>query len=177
MKSAFYTQIANSNAHRASRDANCDAALENKTSFDELVAISFDLNDKIHFKACWALELVLEKNLSFIIPYLNEFCAKLPHYTHDSAIRSISKICQFLAQSTTISLTEMQEQQLIETCLDWLIRDEKVAAKAYAMRALYALGKKHQWINDELKTILSQDYSNHSPAYQAAAKDILKRLK
>jgi hypothetical protein len=45
------------------------------------------------------------------------------------------------------------------------------------MRALYNFGKKHLWINEELKMILSQDYPNHSAAYKAAAKDILKKLK
>ena len=45
------------------------------------------------------------------------------------------------------------------------------------MRTLYNFGKKHTWINEELKTILSQDYPNHSAAYKAAAKDILRKLK
>lgn len=177
MKSPFYNQIAHSNAHRAERDANCAAALESTRNLAELFALSFDLADKNHFKACWALELVLEKNLPLIAPHLDTFCDKIAQYRHDSAIRSISKICQFLAQSKTMQLTALQEQKIIETCLDWLIQDEKVAAKAYAMRALFALGKKHDWINHELKTILPQDYAQHSPAYKGAAKDILKRLK
>lgn len=177
MKSAFYQQIDKSNAHRASRDANCFAALEDAGNLAELFAVSFDLEDKNHFKACWALELVLEQKLDLIVPYLDVFCRKVAQYHHDSAIRSVSKICQFLAQSKTVKLTESQEEKLIETCLDWLIQDEKVAAKAYAMRALFHFGKKHDWINEELKTILSQDYAQHSPAYKGAAKDILKRLK
>ena len=57
-----------------------------------------------------------------------------------------------------IKLTENQETKIIETCLDWLIQDEKVAAKAYSMITLYNFGKKYSWINEELKTILLQDY-------------------
>ena len=83
----------------------------------------------------------------------------------------------FLSKSKTIKLTEIQETKIIETCLDWLIQDEKVASKAYSMRALYNFNKKHSWINEELKMILSQDYPNHSAAYKAAAKDILRKLK
>jgi hypothetical protein len=45
------------------------------------------------------------------------------------------------------------------------------------MRTLFLFGKKYPWINEELKTILSQDYFKHSAAYQAAAKDILRKLK
>ncbi len=88
----------------------------------------------------------------------------------------MSKICLFLSKSKTVILTENYEQQIIETCLDWLIQDEKVAAKAYSMRALLNFSKKHKWIIPELQNILSQDYPNHSAAYKAAAKDVLKKL-
>jgi ferritin-like protein len=83
----------------------------------------------------------------------------------------------FLSKSKTIKLTENQETKIIETCLDWLIQDEKVAAKAYSMITLYNFGKKHSWINEELKAILLQDYFKHSAAYRAAAKEILEKLK
>ena len=84
---------------------------------------------------------------------------------------------EHIYSNLTIKLTENQETKIIETCLDWLIQDEKVAAKAYSMITLYNFGKKYPWINEDLKTILSQDYFKHSAAYQAAAKDILLQLK
>ena len=177
MKSDFYIQIAKSNAHRLSRDSNCDAALKTAGNLTELFAICFDLDDKIHFKGCWTLELVVEQNIVVILPYLDTFCDTISKYKHDSAIRPMSKICMLVSKNKSLSLTELQEEKMIETCLDWLIQDEKVATKAYAMRALYNFSKKYSWINAELKTILSQDYANHSPAYKAAAKDVLKRLK
>ncbi|MES2747029.1 MAG: hypothetical protein V4648_01545 [Bacteroidota bacterium] len=177
MKSDFYIQIANSDAHRVSRDMNCDAALKTEGNLVELFVICFDLDDKIHFKGCWTLELVVEQNLQLLFPYLDTFCNTISKYKNDSAIRPMSKICMLLSKNKSSMLTTLQEEKIIETCLDWLIQDEKVAAKAYAMRALCNFGKKYSWINAELKTILSQDYANHSPAYKAAAKDVLKRLK
>jgi hypothetical protein len=45
------------------------------------------------------------------------------------------------------------------------------------MRALFELGKKHSWVNEELKILLSRDLHNQSPGYCFAVKDILKRLK
>ena len=139
--------------------------------------IGLNENDKIHFKACWILELIFELKVELLLPFLDDFISKIPFYENNSAIRPVSKICLFLSTSKSIELTEIQEKKIIETCLDWLIQDEKVAAKAYSMRALYNFGEKNQWINEELKTILSQDYPNHSAAYKAAAKDILKKLK
>lgn len=175
-KTPFYLQLEKSNAHRQDRDSNRDLALQNQDVLQELIDLSFTISDKNHFKACWALELVLEKELDLIIPYLEKFCSHLSFYKNSSALRSISKICQFISESKTILLTENQENQMIESSLDWLISNEKVATKAYAMRTLYNFGKKHQWIHEELKIILPQDYHKHSPAYKACAKDILKRL-
>ena len=77
----------------------------------------------------------------------------------------------------TIELTESQEEKLIETGLDWIIQTDKAANAAYTMRFLYLLGKKHLWINDELKALLSRNCSHQTPGYRFAVKDILKRLK
>lgn len=91
-------------------------------------------------------------------------------------MRSISKICMFLNQH--LSLSDIQEQQITESCFDWLINENgKVATKAYAIRSLFELGKKYDWIHPELKRILSDDYPKHSPAYKAVAREIFKKIK
>ena len=177
MNNAFYKLIEESTAHRLNREFIRDYVIQNPDKLKLLMEIGLNENDKIHIKACWSLELILELKLELILPFLDDFISKIPFYKNDSAIRPASKICMFLSKSKTIKLAEVQEIKIIETCLDWLIQDEKVATKAYSMRALHQFGKKYPWINDELKTILSQDYPNHSAAYKAAAKDILRKLK
>lgn len=177
MKSSFYTQIENSTAHRKSRDTNCELAMNSSENLRELFELAFNLKNKNHFKACWCLELVLENDITLLIPYLDVFCENISKYKHDSAKRPISKICLFISKSKLNDLTNEQEQKIIETCLDWLIQEEKVATKAYSMRTLFNFSKKHLWIKEELKIILDQDYSSHSAAYQAAARDLLKKLK
>ncbi len=177
MDNAFYKLLEDSTAHRLNREFIRDYVIQNPDKLNYLMQIGLNVNNKIHFKACWSLELIFELKLEMILPFLDEFIAKLPYYKNDSAKRPISKICLFLSKSKTIKLTENQETKIIEACLDWLIQDEKVAAKAYSMRTLHQFGKKHTWINEDLKTILSQDFYNHSAAYRAAAKEILKKLK
>lgn len=181
MKSEFYIQIENSSAHRESRDKNRNFVLRKNEFLPELTAIAFDLKDKNHFKAFWTLELVCEKKLKLFIRFVDLFCETIPFVTNDSALRSASKICMFLAKSNHrangITLNQNQETQIIETCFDWLIRDEKVASKVYAMRTLFVLGKKYDWVHPELKTIIEQDYSIQSPAYQAATRMLLKKWK
>jgi len=177
MNTEYYNQIAKSTAHRKSRDDNKDFIFANPEYLKCLLEIVFDTEDKNHHKACWILELICEEKMVLFLPYLDEFCKTLPHYKNDSALRSISKICLFLSNSKKYSLTENQEEKIIETCLDWLIESNKAANAAYTMRTLYNLGKKHHWVNEELKVLLLRDYSHQTPAYKATVKDILKRLK
>ena len=156
MDQAFYKLLSESTAHRISREFIRDYVFQNPEKLQYLMEIGLNEKDKIH---------------------INEFLEKIGQYKNHSAIRPVSKICLFLSKSKTIKLTENQETKIIETCLDWLIQDEKVAAKAYSMITLYNFGKKYSWINEELKTILSQDFFKHSAAYKAAAKEILEKLK
>lgn len=177
MNLAFYKLIEESTAHRLNREFIRDYVLQNPEKLQFLIEIALNDKDKIYIKACWSLELIFEIKLELIVPFLDDFLAKIGKYKADSAIRPISKICMFLSKSKTIKLSENQEIKIIETCLDWLIQDKKVAAKAYAMRTLYYFSKKYFWISEHLKTILLQDYYKHSAAYQVAAKDILRKLK
>ena len=177
MNLAFYKLLEESTAHRISREYIHDYVFQNPEKLKFLIEIALNEKDNIHSKACWTLELILEIKLELILPFLDDFLAKTGHYKDDSAIRSISKICMFLSKSKTIKLSENQKTKIIETCLDWLIQDKKAATKAYSMRALYNFGKKHSWINEELKNILSQDFFKHSAAYKAVAKEILRKLK
>lgn len=176
MNSELYKNVENSYAYRSSRDENAKLILTNLLLFSDLLTIAFDTADNNHHKACWILELVLEKQPHLLTDYLDDFCKNISKFTNESALRSISKICMFLSQH--ISLTALQEEQITENCFDWLIKEDgKVATKAYSIRALYELAKKHDWIYPELKRILTDDYRKHSAAYKAVAREILKKIK
>lgn len=182
--SEFYNRIAQSTAHRPSREENSVYVLEHPETFTYLLTIAFDVSDKNHHKACWILELVLEQQLDLLDSHLDKFCKIVAKYTHDGAVRSISKICWFLMQKQTKEvhknndfLTKPEVKNIIEACLDWMIGETKVASKVYAMRALFEFGKLNPAIYTELRDIIEKDFSLHSYAYQAAAKDILKRLR
>lgn len=183
MDQMLYQKIENSTAHRRIRDEISREIISKPELFQDLLNIAFDTNDLNHYKACWILELVLENNIDWVLPYLGKFCQSLQTYSHDGAIRSISKICMFTAKRHLKKsnpqqqfLSENQLQQISEACFDWLISDKKVASKAYAMRTLFEIGKIQDWIHPELKEILSKDFPHHSPAYKAASKDILKNI-
>lgn len=176
MQTDFYKKIETSSAYRQNRDDNKLFIFNNPQYLSLLVDIAFTISDKNHYKACWILELVCEEKLILFKPFLDQFCEVISKYENHSAIRSISKICMFLSQNKSIILSNNQEEKIIETCLDWLIQDEKVASKAYAIRALFNFSAKYLWLKETLKSILEQDYNLHSPAYKAVAKEILRKL-
>lgn len=179
MNEHFYHKITLSTAHRPIRDQLSGEVLDNPALLTDLLQIAFDTQDKSHHKACWTLELVMEAKIEWLTPYLDAFCNALSGYRQEGAIRSISKICLFaVTRHQKEKLLEPKNlEQITEACFDWLIDPEgKVAAKAYAMRALFIIGKNEDWIYPELQRILSEDSMKHTAAYQSAAKDILRRI-
>jgi hypothetical protein len=180
MPTHFQTLIANSTAHRPIRDTLSDMVFNNPYLLPELMAMAMDASDKNHHKACWTLELVMEAHIAWLAPYLDTFCHTLAAYKQEGALRSASKICLFAVgydQKEPGFLNGKHQHEITEACFDWLINpDGKVATKAYAMRALFIIGKKENWIYPELQRILSEDFVKHSAGYKAAAKDLLLKL-
>lgn len=177
MKDSLYDTIEKSTAHRSSRDRVKNVIFDHPHLLQELLPIAFDTTDKNHTKACWILELICEEKMELFIPFLDVFCDAIGFISNESALRSITKICLFLAKNKKIILTGFQEEKIIECCFDCLITTDKTANAAYSMRALYVLSQKNDWIQQELKAILTRDISDKTPGYCFAVKDILKRLK
>ena len=176
MNTPFYNQVATCTAHRKPRELIRDYCIENPIYISQLVEIACNTKDKNHIKACWILEMICEEQLSLFVPFIDKFSTSIADYKSDSAIRSISKICLFLTKSKKIRLNKIQEEKIIETGLDWLIQTKKAANAAYTMRFLYILGKKYSWVNEELILLLSREFSDRTPGYRFAVKDILKKI-
>lgn len=144
--------------------------------------VGSDIN--LSFKACWVLEQAYLAKPEILYPHLDAFIKNLQQLRHESAIRPMAHLVEEICISyfrrknadLMISIHENQLETLTETCFDWLINDEKVAAKAYAMGSLYWLGKKFAWVNPELKRVLSEDMSNHTNAYKSKANKVLAML-
>ena len=166
------------NAKRINRDRVADFVLNDTLHFAELISIAFQTTSKIHIKAAWILELVCEQQLHLLIPHLNFFTENLKNVCHDSAIRPLSKICNFLAIAYTSKkdtdfknfIHKNHINTIIETGFDWMIGNTKVATKAYTMNTLFLFGKKYDWVHQELKLLLEQQIPTESAAYKARGK-------
>ncbi|SRR5690554_5177001 len=177
----FKQQLYQATVYRKSRDYFRDWVLKDPKLMEEVAEVAFDLNNEFHFKACWILELLAMAKIELLTPYLEAFCNSITSYKDDSSVRTTAKIGflivkEHYSEQPKFKLSEEQINKLTECCLDRLISDEKVAAKAYSAETLYILGKYQDWIYPELCQILSDGYSQHSAAYKATARNIIKRI-
>jgi len=177
------TIITHTTGYKISRQNAADYVLANPEVLDDFMTICFEYENPDHYKACWAMELIAYQKLEWFREYLPLICSKSKLLTNESAIRPIAKVIFLLLEShyketeNKIIFNELQRQDMIELNFDWLITNCKVAAKVYAMRCLYLLGKEYDWIHTELQTILFKDFSTHTAAYKAVSKHILKKIK
>ncbi len=177
MDPLFYNRIAISNASTDCRNGIRDHVLKNRNLIPELIALGTDLANKNQYKAVWITEMLAEHNTEILIPFLDKICNVIDKYKHESSIRGMSRVSYFLSTSKAVSLTELQKEKLIETCLDWLSGDAKVAPKAYAMYTLCHYAQKSDWIKEELRNTIDKNYLSQSAGYKAAAKAVLKKIK
>jgi hypothetical protein len=176
MKDLLLTNAIKSSNFFNNRVEIAKLVVANEELFPDLLDLALNITNENHYKACWVLEIVLSTRLPLITNYLPEFCSHVSSFRHKSATRAVAKIGMFVTQH--LILSPCQEQQITDSCFDWLIStDKKVATKVYAARTLYELGKTTQWIYPELARILTEDYPKQSPAFKAVAREILKKIK
>ena len=180
----FYEELSHVNASRENRLKYAKMVLKDMSLFPKLIDIMFRVDDKVSSRAAWVFEFVCAEYIYAIIPYLDTFTNNLKKVHFDSAVRPISKVCGFIANTyyskepNTLKkvLKPQHIEQIIEACFDWMINDEKVAAKAYAMDTLFLFGKDHDWIHPELTQILEQDFPTQSAGFKVRAKRVLKKI-
>lgn len=176
--STFTKQLYQVTVYRTSREQFRDCVLNYPRLMKNLTDIAFNTDNPYHFKACWILELLAETKVDFFVPYLDVFCETITRYTDDSPIRTMAKTTMLIVRENyalkpKLTLNQKQIDQIVECCMDWLITNQKVAAKAYAAETLFVLGRHQNWIYPELKQILSDGYMQHSAAYQATARKLI----
>jgi hypothetical protein len=169
---------------RENRGKIATIILNDQQLFFPLLEISLDADNPVSVKAAWVLEYVLKQKLEWLSPYLNYFTEHLSKSYRGSAVRSLTKICEFLANIYTHKtslywknkLTSARIESIIEVSFDRLISEHKVAVKVYAMETLFLLGKNKDWVHNELKLIIQQEIVHGSHAYKARGKRTLHRI-
>ena len=181
----LYKELDYVNHTREKRLFYANLVMDNQDLIPKLLDIYFLVDDKISPRAAWVIEYVARRDITVLLPYIDDFTEKINTLHLDSSIRPAAKICELLVSAYYGKNTSLTKQilkpthleKIAETCFDWLIQNQKVAVKAHSMLALYLLGNQFDWIHPELKLTLEKDFNNESAAYKARARHILKKLK
>jgi hypothetical protein len=181
----LYDRLNDVDSSRENRLAHAHLVLKNPELIPKLIEILFMVDDKMSCKAAWVLEYMCSENLESMIPYLDKFTENIHKVHLDSAVRPVAKICEYLVKAfyskennaIQSALQMKHKEKIVETCFDYMINDERIAPKAFAMNTLYLSGKDFDWIHPELGQILERDFPNQSAGFKARAKHILKKIK
>ena len=181
----LYAELNYVDHSREKRLQYANLLIDNPDLIPKLLDILFMVNDKVSCRAAWVFEFMCGENLEAAIPYLDTFTEHMHNVHLDPAVRPVAKVCEYLIKAyysktdnkIKASLKPIHKERIIETCFDYMINDEKIAPKAYAMNTLYLLGQDYDWIHPELALILERDYQMQSSGFKARARHILKKIK
>ncbi|UJH67663.1 adenylosuccinate lyase [Allomuricauda sp. SCSIO 65647] len=137
------------------------------------------------FNASWTFDHLMRKKLPYLLPFLQPFVDGLETLRSQSCIRPMAHVCELLTiayfkkkdPAFQKNISDENLEQLVTVCFDWLIGQNKVAAKVFAMTSLSHLGEKFDWVHPELKMVLEQTISSGTAGYKNRAKKTLDRLK
>lgn len=170
------------NAKRIYRDAAAARILRNPELLPELIAKVYDIDDPLHIKAAWVLELVYLEDGSILDPYIHEFIRGMPLIKHESALRPVSKVCSlwssyyFSKRTSKIRLSQTEAEIIISCNFDWLIEAHKTATQVFAMDTLKLWSSEQNWIRRELKSVLQKNANLGTSGYRTHAGKLLKNL-
>lgn len=172
------------NHSKEQRDFFAQLLINDPKLVAQALQIISDIHTETSYKAAWALEFLCKSKLDGILPHIDAFIALLPKVYHHSAVRPMAKICEYLiiayyhhaSNNIQVSLQEIHREKITEACFDWLITDQKVAAKAYAMTCLQLLGTEFTWIHAELRNSIEKQYATQSAAFKARGRMVLKKI-
>lgn len=181
----LYKELSYINASRKNRMKYANMVLNDMSLFPKLIDILFMVDDKVSSRAAWVFEFVCAEYIYAIVPHLETFTKNVSKVHLDSSVRPVSKVCEFITKAyysknpNTIknTLNPVHKERIIEICFDWMISDQKVAPKVYAMESLFLYGTDNDWIYPELTQILEQDFQKQSAAFKARAKRTLLKIK
>lgn len=169
---------------REKRKHFANLILENPALLPDLLHICAQVDDQISCRASWGLEFLCKHDLNTILPYLDQLISIVPNVYQHPAVRPMAKIFEYLSiayyqkknPKVREFLTTTHRKKITELCFDWIITDQKVASKAYAMTSLYLLGTEFEWVHPELKITLENTYNTGSAAYKARSRMVLKKI-
>ena len=184
MSKYLLQKIENLNHSKEQRQNFARVIKAQPTLMPEFMNICLNTNATYSSKATWALEYICRDDLSMLFPVMDQFITLTQCVTKHPSVRPVARICELIClafykdkrNSIGEWVWESHRKSITECCFHWMITEQKVAAKAYSMIALYYLGTEFDWIHEELKIILDRNYAIESAAYKARSRMVFKMI-
>ncbi len=155
-----------------------------EANFDlpDLIAVTFNNDKDIAFRASWLLENLFLQQPDKYVNHIGLILAAIPKVKYPGPQRHYAKILMHLTASSAPAaikseVARFDMEPVIEQLFDWLISPKvKVAVKVFAAEALLNLSDSYTWLKEELAQQLHFLMRNGSAAMQVAGKRILKQI-
>ncbi len=147
--------------------------LENPSHFDELMQCFFSNDFRLSHWASNVMNLCVEKDHHFILPYLDKIVSGLQMPTpHDAMKRNSLRVLQLFP------IPEQYMGDIADLCFQYLqSAKEPIAIRVFSMTVLYNISKVYPEIKPELALIIEDMLPYGSPGIKSRGNKILKQLK
>ena len=161
-----------SDSLRITSEIAAEAVGNNPKYFNEIVKMSIHEKAPLNWRAARVVLLCVEKNPKLFIPHVNEIAELFPTFKVDGLKRAYSHILsKFIRQINEDFLSE-----IIETCFNYMLANEKIAVKYNCMKLLFETCKFYPDLKGELKASIDFNLSEGIFKMNGAIKTIYKKL-
>lgn len=149
-------------------------------TIEELLELSLNTNERIAFRAAWALEHVLLGNQNgFLEKYIDSILEVYKKSNNWSVLRSVTKlVITYLSINKNKKLNDDDVELIINKTFDILENSTcPIAVRCNCYDILYLFYPQHNWIAHELVQRIQLDLTKQeTPALTSRANRILKKL-
>jgi len=159
-----------------------DTDFTQKISIQDLIdVIHIDEDERASFRAAWALEHLLLKDINSLRKYKKEILQMYFASTNWSALRSLSKIVIMLLKNPLVYILYIDEElqgHLLDKTFKLLEDyDCPIALRCNAYDIVFMTGKEENWVLNELKTQIYFDLEKKpSAALKSRGEKLLKKI-
>ena len=147
-------------------------ASSTKARFQELMDCFASDDSRLSQRAAWCVNWAGKKYPKMLLPYVDLLVERLQHpQANDSVQRNALRVL------IDIDIPEKHHGTLMNTCFTFIEEPKTATAvKAFSLHMLRKLSQFYPEILPELQLIIEDKFSNETPAFKSAAKQVLKLI-
>lgn len=149
----------------------CNYVGNNQQRFNELMSITLKRNDRLSWRAAWAIVGSFEKYPELIIPHIKTICREFLTETNTSILRNYTKILM------GIDIPEDFESEIFDRCENVIMSStQSIAVRANCMTIAYNISQKYPELKPELKLIIEDSLEGGSAGIKNRGGKLVAKL-